>query len=156
MKLYVRNLTEKEAKLICTWRYDGEYFVYNYPDWEIVVEQNWGITKAIIRDKEFFAVVNEEDELIGHFRLKEHEDYIYLGVGLAPKLCGLGFGDAVMQLIKQESRERYPDKPIALEVRSFNRRAIKCYTKAGFQWVDAYEMFTSSGKDVFVRMEYEG
>ncbi len=155
MKLFVRNLTQEDARLVCAWRYDGEYSVYNYPNWEIIIEQNWGLGKALVRDKEYYALVNDKDELIGHFRLKEHEDYIYLGVGLAPELCGLGLGDTVMQLIKQESKTQYPDKPLALEVRSFNRRAIQCYRKTGFRLVDIYELLTPSGRDTFVRMEYE-
>ncbi len=109
----------------------------------------------MIREKEFFAVVNEKDELIGHFRLKAQEETIFLGVGLAPKLCGLGYGEAVMELIKYESKERYPDKLLALEVRSFNHRAMKCYQKAGFRRVDICEKKIPSGSDVFVRMDYE-
>ncbi len=156
MKLYVRNLTEEEARLICTWRYGGEYSVYNYPMWEIVVEKNWGMAQASVREREFFAILNEKDELIGYFRLKEKENFIELGVGLKPELCGLGYGEAAMEQIKQEAGERYPDKLLALEVRSFNQRAIKCYQKAGFRWVDTYELITPSGRDSFVRMEYEG
>jgi ribosomal protein S18 acetylase RimI-like enzyme len=156
MKIHVRNLTEEDARQICTWRYDGEYSVYNYPEWEIIVEQNWGLAQDLIREKEFFAVVNEKNELIGHFRLKEQEDFIYLGVGLTPELCGLGNGSTVMELVKNVSKERYPDKLLALEVRAFNHRAMKCYQKAGFRWIDIYELIIPSGRDIFVRMEYRG
>lgn len=156
MKMYIRNLTEEDVRQICTWRYVGDYTVYNYPEWETIVEQNWGLAQELIRQKEFFAVVNEKDELIGHFRLKEQEEIIYLGVGLAPELCGHGYGAAVLELIIKESKERYPDKRLALEVRSFNHRAIKCYQKAGFRWADIYELNIPSGRDFFVRMEYEG
>jgi RimJ/RimL family protein N-acetyltransferase len=156
MKIHVRGLTEEDARQICSWRYDGEYAVYNYPEWEIIVEQNWGIAQDLIREKEFFAVVNDKDDLIGHFRLKEQEEFIYLGVGLVPELCGYGYGAAVMELIKKESKKRYPDKQLSLEVRSFNHRAITCYQKAGFRWVDVYELIIPSGRDIFVRMEYEG
>lgn len=156
MKLHVRNLSERDARQICTWRYDGDYSVYNYPEWEIIVEQNWGLAQELIREREYFAVMNDMDDLIGHFRLKEQEEFIYLGVGLIPELCGYGHGTAVMELIKKESKERYPDKQLSLEVRSFNHRAITCYQKAGFRCVDVYELITPSGRDIFVRMEYEG
>jgi ribosomal-protein-alanine N-acetyltransferase len=32
--LHQTKLTEKYAKEISTWKYDDEYSVYNYPDWD--------------------------------------------------------------------------------------------------------------------------
>jgi len=47
-----------------------------------------------------------------------------------------------------------PGQIIALEVRSFNTRAICCYQKAGFEVKDKYRKDTSIGEDEFVYMEY--
>ena len=47
-----------------------------------------------------------------------------------------------------------PGRTIALEVRSFNTRAICCYQKAGFEVKDSYRKDTAIGEDEFVYMEY--
>jgi ribosomal protein S18 acetylase RimI-like enzyme len=49
---------------------------------------------------------------------------------------------------------RFPDKTPELEVREFNLRAIKCYTKAGFQIIDRYTKDTMTGTDTFLLMRY--
>ena len=60
-----------------------------------------------------------------------------------------------MELLKSECKKRYSNKRIALEVRSFNKRAIKCYEKAGFKITDVYKKDTLMGSDEFIRMEYK-
>jgi len=59
-----------------------------------------------------------------------------------------------MEILIEESRRRMPGQIIALEVRSFNTRAICCYQKAGFEVKDKYRKDTSIGEDEFVYMEY--
>ena len=51
------------------------------------------------------------------------------------------------------SKKLYPDKPLYLEVRTWNIRAVKCYQKAGFR-IDgqAYELTTGIGTGTFYRM----
>ena len=52
-----------------------------------------------------------------------------------------------MLLITYEiSKKLYPNKPLYLEVRTWNIRAVKCYQKAGFR-IDgqAYELTTGIG-----------
>ena len=55
-----------------------------------------------------------------------------LGLGLNPRFCGRGYGKQLMSLIIHEFEQRFTDKFLELEVRAFNKRAIMCYTKAGF------------------------
>lgn len=51
------------------------------------------------------------------------------------------------------SKKLYPNKPLYLEVRTWNIRAVKCYQKAGFR-IDgqAYELTTGIGTGTFYRM----
>lgn len=48
------------------------------------------------------------------------------------------------------SKKLYPNKPLYLEVRTWNIRAVKCYQKAGFR-IDgqAYELTTGIGTGTF-------
>lgn len=51
------------------------------------------------------------------------------------------------------SKKLYPNKPLYLEVRTWNIRVVKCYQKAGFR-IDgqAYELTTGIGTGTFYRM----
>ncbi|WP_425448830.1 GNAT family N-acetyltransferase [Dethiothermospora halolimnae] len=154
MSLYLSKLTEDMAKEICNWKYDGEYSVYNLPDWKYCVKNSFGITKSDNREKEFLAVMDKDNNLYGHVRLREVNGKVVIGLGLKPSLCGQGMGKTLMNLLVKECNKRYPDKKIRLQVRSFNERAIKCYKKVGFKVIDIKTQNTKMGKDEFVVMEY--
>ena len=53
----------------------------------------------------------------------------------------------------ESSKKLYPNKPLYLEVRTWNTTAVKCYEKAGFR-IDgqAYELTTGIGTGTFYRM----
>lgn len=153
--MIVKNLSEIEAKEISLWKYSAEYSVYNYPSWEKMCEQKWAITIDSIRAVEYFGLYNTSNILIGNFRLHNTGDSILVSLALSPALCGKGLGDELMNVIKSESKIKYPDiTKIILEVRSFNRRAIKCYLKNGFKIENIYIKNTLTGKDIFFKMVY--
>ena len=153
MDLRLEILTEDHAKQICCWKYEEIYSIYNYPDWDTLNQQRWGITIEEKRKNEFTAVIDESNNLCGYIRFIENKDFVLVGLGLKPSLCGQGLGDMLMELLKNECKNRYDNKKIALEVRSFNKRAIKCYKKSGFEITDVYQKDTLIGSDEFVKME---
>ena len=54
------------------------------------------------------------------------------------------------------SHELYPGKPLYLEVRTWNTRAVRCYEKSGFHSVgDPIEQTTPIGKGTFFHMVAE-
>lgn len=106
------------------------------------------------KEKGIFAVIDEEYKLCGYIRLQEKNECIIVGVGLKPSLCGQRLGDTLMEIVKQQCANLYPSKIIALEVRSFNERAIKCYKRAGFIVKEIYEKDTLIGYGEFIRMEF--
>ena len=55
-----------------------------------------------------------------------------------------------MELLKNECKKRHGSKKVTLEVRSFNKRAIKCYKKASFEITDVYQKDTLIGSDEFI------
>lgn len=58
-----------------------------------------------------------------------------------------------MALIESESR--FPNKSIVLEVRAWNKRAIKCYQSQGFKIIEIKEIETPSGVGEFYVMKYK-
>ncbi|SFC17877.1 GNAT family N-acetyltransferase [Clostridium uliginosum] len=154
MNFRVENFTENYAKQICNWKYDNNYSIYNFPKWHIIVKENWAIAIETKRQNEFVAVINELDDLCGYIRFINNSDFVLIGLGLKPSLCGQGLGNNIMALLKSECKRKYGNKKIVLEVRSFNQRAIKCYKKAGFKTIDIYNKDTLIGSDEFIKMEF--
>ncbi|MGG7056979.1 GNAT family N-acetyltransferase [Clostridium nigeriense] len=152
MKLKLIKFTELFAKEVCDWKYEDEYSVYNYPEWNKALKDQWASTIEEKRTKEFFAIVDDYNNLCGYIRLQDKESKVLVGVGIKPSLCGQKLGSTVMEILKQKCRELYPSKEIILEVRSFNVRAIKCYEKAGFMVKEVYKKTTPIGTGEFIKM----
>ena len=155
MHLRLEILTEDHARQICCWKYEGIYSIYNFPDWSTLIKQRWGITQEEKRKNEFTAVIDESNNLCGYISFIKNKDFALVGLGLKPLSCGQGLGNILMELLKNECEKRYGNKKIALEVRTFNKRAIKCYKKAGFKITDVYQKDTLIGGDEFIKMEYK-
>jgi len=148
------TLTEAYAKEICGWKYEGEYSVYNFSDWDEVVENGWDLAIKERREADFVAILSD-NQLIAYGRITKDQNKAFIGIGLKPSLCGKGLGKEVMQLLISECQKRFPDSLIVLEVRSFNKRAVKCYESVGFKIRDKYIKKTSAGDGEFYYMEYE-
>ncbi|WP_422485439.1 GNAT family N-acetyltransferase [Gudongella sp. DL1XJH-153] len=148
-------MNEENAKEICTWEYEGEYAVYNLSDWDRVVENNWELAVKEEREASFLSVT-QDNQLVAYGVITIKNGIVLLGIGLKPSLCGKGLGADIMKLLIEESENRFPGRSIALEVRSFNRRAIRCYENIGFEIKDKYLRDTLTTKNAeFYYMEYE-
>lgn len=154
MGLKLSEFKESHGKEVCSWKYEGQYSIYNFPQWDIVVKNNWAITNKEKREKEFLSVLDVEDNYCGYVRLQDKGDHILIGLGLKPSSCGHGLGRELMEILIDYCHENYPDKKLSLEVRGFNKRAIKCYERAGFKVVKTYHKDTPIGPEEFIYMEY--
>ena len=153
-KYIVSALSEAMAKEICTWRYDGAYAIYNFSGWEEVVKSGWGLSIKEEREREFIGII-KDNELSAYGRIHIQEGICIIGVGLRPTLCGQGYGKEIMKVIIAESQLRYPGIKIALEVRIFNQRAIKCYESIGFETKYRHIRSMDTGEAEFYYMEYQ-
>lgn len=149
----VGPLTETDARNICAWRYPAPYDVYDYADWETVVRCGWDLGIPEKRSAEYITL-RTQNGLVAFGRLTCAQQYVLLGIGLRPDFCGLGVGPVVMETLIQLAKNRYPNLTLALEVRTFNSRAIRCYEKCGFRRVKQYVRNTLSGEDSFYFMVY--
>ena len=78
-----------------------------------------------------------------------------VGLGLKSSSSGQGLDNILMELLKSECKKRYGSKKIVVEVRSFNKRAIRCYERAGFEITDIYQKDILISSDEFIKMEYK-
>lgn len=132
--MIIKEMSEIVAIEICSWKYDSQYAVYNVGGWNEALKNKWAITDKNKRQEQFRCVYDDSDNLIGYFRIIKNNNRIKIGLGLHPKLCGLGLGNKFLLTIL--NCDELKNKIIELEVRKFNKRAIKCYEKVGFKISD--------------------
>ncbi len=141
--------TEEEKYAICDWKYDGEYAIYNCPTYEEQKKTGRGFANP---ENNFYSVM-EGESLVGYFNLIEEEKEVFFGIGVNPIYCNKGFGHKICKQACKLSHQLYPGKPIYLEVRTWNQRAVKCYEKAGFHIVgEPIRQTTNLGEGVFYHM----
>lgn len=156
MKLFVGKLTEESAKQVCAWKYEGEYSVYDFVPWDTASRQGWSVTDPEAREAGFRAVTDEQGEFIGFFRMtKDEQEKIEVGLGLRPDRCGQGIGKDFVKLITQYTLNQHPGRRICMEVRTFNKRAIKCYEACGYKIVLRHHKKFPWGSDEYFLMEYQ-
>ncbi len=147
--LTVHKTTEEEKYVICSWKYDGEYAIYNGPSYEEQAKTRRGFANP----KNNYYSFLEGTQLVGYINLIEEDTQVFFGIGVDPSYCNRGYGQIISKMACDLSHNIYPGKLVYLEVRIWNARAIKCYEKAGFRIIgEPIERTTPIGEGLFVRM----
>lgn len=150
----VDSLKEEDAQRICTWHYPPPYDVYDYADWDTVSSNGWDISKPEKWAAEYVAF-KYLNGLVAFGRISWAKEYALIGIGLRPDFCDKGLGGRIMGLLVVMALERFPELVPALEVRTFNGRAIRCYEKSGFKPYKYYRRRTCTGEESFCLMVYK-
>lgn len=149
--LEYHEMTAQEKEIVAGWNYTGEYEVYNMPSYQQQLEE--GVAFGNPQCDRNFHSYYDGDKLIGFTNLLEEPKEVFVGIGVTPEACGKGYGQQMLRIAKEISKQRYPGKPLYLEVRTWNRRAIACYQKAGFTIdTDPFQQETMLGTGEFFRM----
>lgn len=148
------QMNDDEKQKICDWQYTGEYEIYNMPSYDEQKQKGMGLANPA-RTKNYFSYF-DNGRLVGFTNILEEENEVFIGIGVAPELCGKGYGQKILEIVAGICNELYPSKREYLEVRSWNSRAVKCYEKAGFR-IDGepFKQETSIGAGTFYRMVRE-
>lgn len=123
-------MAEHHARQFAAWYYEPPYDCYNCPSWEEMTARGWGLTTDEGRGQ-MQAAVSQLGELLGYLRASPAEIGVKLGIGLSPEHCGRGLGAQALALFFEQLK-RNDIFAVSLEVRSFNRRAIRTYERMGF------------------------
>src|SRR5574344_1245561 len=97
----IKELSINNAKEICEWKYENEYSIYNYPNWEFVVKNNW----ALYSKPNEFKAIYLNNEFIAYYRLVNKEEHIIIGLGIKPSLCGQGLGHNIVERSEEHTSE---------------------------------------------------
>jgi RimJ/RimL family protein N-acetyltransferase len=108
-----------------------------------------------VRDPErYFAALDEDGALVGHYYFEKQGDVLVYGLGLRPDLTGKGLGLDFFRAGLEFGRERFRPQRIVLAVAAFNERAIKVYERAGFEVTGRHvRTFPEFGDVEFIDME---
>ena len=134
-------LNEQEKQEICNWKYEDEYAIYNLPPLHQLKEKHQGICNPDTEGN--YYAFYDDDIFIGYVNLVERNNKFSLGISIKPQLCGQGYGQQIINIACETANRLCPGKPVGLQVRSWNKRAINCYKKSGFHIVGKeYELTT--------------
>jgi ribosomal protein S18 acetylase RimI-like enzyme len=147
------SMNEEYARQITEWNYEGEYSDYNLPSYEECKNKKYGMTREDRWNNYIVYTIN--NEVVFYSNMKEMDNNkLYIGVGLKPKYCGKGLGNFFLNDSINEMKKIYPERTFFLEVRSWNKRAIKSYEKLGFKITNTVISKDRLGNDTeFIEME---
>ncbi len=91
--------------------------------------------------------------MVGFINLYEEETEVFFGIGVNPDFCNKGYGQQMVKTACRISEQLFQGKPLYLEVRTWNTRAVRCYEKAGFYIAgEPIRQVTSIGEGLFYHM----
>lgn len=150
MSFVFEPMNEDYACAIASWHYQGSYAFYNAENdledlAELLDASNW-------KDR-YWAVLDDQCELVGFFVFARDGDAVEIGLGLRPVLTGMGLGLPFVLAGLDFARQRYSPVYLRLGVATFNQRAMRVYERAGFSRGETFIQKTNGGEYEFVRME---
>ena len=152
--LYHQILTDEEKREICTWKYPDEYSIYNSTPYDELKQKNSSFMNEA--NQQNFYAFYDSDIFVGYINLIERANKFSLGIAVKPELCSKGYGQKIIKIALEISNIQNSNKPVGLQVRSWNKRAINCYRKAGFEIEgEEYSLTTPLGEGNFYRMIYK-
>lgn len=142
MGLRFETMTVEAAHEMITWRYEGDYSLYNIDAEDIEAELVYMCDPA----NHYYAIY-EAESLIGHVsfyadaRVKGGDysaDALDIGIGMRPDTTGKGNGSAIIAEILKFAREQYQPKAFRATIIAWNKRSQKATTNNGFEEVSRF------------------
>jgi len=149
MDFHITPMTPHAAEAIDQWHYQGLCAFYD-------LDQDSADREAFLNPdtwgERLYAVVSEDQDLIGFFSFDHEADTITLGLGLHPDYTGRGLGNSFVQAGLDFADQAFRPARFKLSVATFNRRAIRVYEQLGFTVEHVFLQQTNGGEYEFVEM----
>ncbi|WP_352418090.1 GNAT family protein [Proteiniborus sp.] len=160
MGFVIKEMTDKEVKEICTWKYDDIYSFYNLDESSYEGFLNGSYYSVYDEHKNLVgfccfgqSATVPNGKLVGAY---DEAGFIDIGLGMMPVLCGKGLGDEFLKKCMEFVEEKNNISKFRLTVATFNKRAMKVYEKLGFKRDKYFDRVTQDGRTIeFVTMKFE-
>lgn len=132
----IRDISKEDINDIMTWKYDKPYDTYSFSPSDELFDE--------LSDGSYYSVI--ENELVGYVCFGKSaqvppgdvlgaydKDYIDIGLGLRPELCGNGLGKELISVGIDFANSKWEYNGLRLTVAQFNERAINLYKSIGFK-----------------------
>jgi RimJ/RimL family protein N-acetyltransferase len=157
-RITIRPLTREDLRVMSNWpRFqDPLYRLFDWPKRSGTSDDLWFY--QLMRDKTrvYYAVDNEEHELIGRISLRgiDGRKSARLGIGFGPDYVDQGYGTEALQVFLDYYFHELDFERIVLDVAAVNQRALRCYERCGFRSVASHQQYAGSNDDLlFLREE---
>lgn len=151
--LRVRPMTVDEATRVASWRYAGQWSVYDLTS-----------ARPLVDDLASYYAVVAGETLIGFCcigaaarvgGMTENPAVVDVGVGMDPALVGQGHGAAFGQTVLDHLAETCPGRPLRAVVQAWNQHSLRTTSRLGFEEVG--ELTTmQDGRPVAYRIVVKG
>lgn len=117
-------------------------YPFDHGQWEKILDPAKGIVSFL---------VFEGERLIGHAALDrsdEPQTTVVRFLYIIPEFRSRGMGQRLLSLLEDYARERCNARRLVLRVRTFNARAVRCYSKSGFREFYREDSLVMMEKDI--------
>ncbi|HUW59036.1 MAG TPA: GNAT family N-acetyltransferase [Planctomycetota bacterium] len=138
-RVTLRRFTRADLDTRCAWPPYDE-LVFAHLDLKLKTREQrdaWFEREWAARNPFWFAVDDENRQLIGSMTLRDVSRWTRttrLGMHLHPKRLGQGYGTEVLTLLLDYYFNMLGYRLLKLDVATYNKRAVRCYEKLGFQF----------------------
>ena len=139
LKKYVaiKELERADVESMTRWgTHDEPLFLhYNFPKLSHRERSLWHYVKTSGIRKKCFAVINQENDVIGYISMKRINYFrriSELGIVLDPARIGEGYGTIALKSFMEMYFGKMKMEKLNLKVAKFNERAFRSYLKSGF------------------------
>jgi RimJ/RimL family protein N-acetyltransferase len=138
-RVLIRSLQRQDLDMMAAWP-PSQDPLYKLFDWPLCSpEQNDAWFSRLVRDKSrvYYAVENEQADLIGRLSLREIHKHqsARLGIGFGTPFVGQGYGTEALSTFLRYYFPVLRFEQMVLDVAAINTRAIRCYLRCGFEKV---------------------
>jgi [ribosomal protein S18]-alanine N-acetyltransferase len=153
MNLKIIPMNQDAALEFISWRYEGDYAMYN-----IELEDIESEIAAFLNPENAFFGIYENEELVGHAVFGQEArvpggDYsaeaLDIGAGMRPDWTGQGKGAELISAIIAFAQSQYQPKAFRATIAAWNKRAQKATTKNGFHEISHFKA-SSTGLEFII------
>jgi RimJ/RimL family protein N-acetyltransferase len=152
-RVTIRPLCKIDLDVMSTWpRFeDPLYRLFDWPKRSPSGNSVW--YARLVRDKTrvYYAVDNEEANLIGRISLREiyERHSARLGIGFGTHYVSQGYGTESLTIFLRHYFADLGFERMVLDVCAANRRAVRCYERCGFEYAGSH--YEYAGTDAEIR-----